>query len=72
MARRREEMDALNESGALLRKYQYTQIQPMLTLLNMRWTEIAMQFRQYRKGSLEKKAFVEVRNCAEWREGGGE
>ncbi|XP_042209207.1 dystrophin-like [Homarus americanus] len=58
MTSKKAELDKLNESGILLKKYKYNQIQPVLTLLNMRWTEISMQFRQYRKGSLEKKAIV--------------
>ncbi|XP_066986170.1 dystrophin, isoforms A/C/F/G/H-like isoform X32 [Macrobrachium rosenbergii] len=58
MAKKKEELDDLNNSGALLKKYRYNHIQPILTLLNTRWTEINMQFRQYRKVSLEKKTIV--------------
>ncbi|XP_071545194.1 uncharacterized protein [Panulirus ornatus] len=58
MTNKKVELDKLNETGALLKKYKYNQIQPALTLLNMRWTEISMQFRQYRKVSLEKKTIV--------------
>ncbi|XP_069180920.1 LOW QUALITY PROTEIN: dystrophin [Procambarus clarkii] len=58
MTTKKAELDKLNESGSLLKKYKYNQIQPVLTLLNMRWTEVSMQFRQYRKGSLEKKSIV--------------
>ncbi|KAK8748067.1 hypothetical protein OTU49_016299, partial [Cherax quadricarinatus] len=58
MTNKKAELDKLNESGILLKKYKYNQIQPVLTLLNMRWTEISMKFRQYRKGSLEKKTIV--------------
>ncbi|XP_068223554.1 microtubule-actin cross-linking factor 1-like [Palaemon carinicauda] len=58
MAQKKEELDDLNTSGALLKKYKYNHLQPILTLLNTRWTEISMQFRQYRKVSLEKKTIV--------------
>ncbi|KAK7068113.1 hypothetical protein SK128_001327 [Halocaridina rubra] len=58
MANKKEELDKLNASGLLLKKYKYQNIQPVLTLLNTRWTEINMQFRQYRKVSLEKKTIV--------------
>ncbi|XP_064105399.1 dystrophin-like isoform X14 [Macrobrachium nipponense] len=58
MSKKKEELDDLNNSGALLKKYKYNHIQPILTLLNTRWTEINMQFRQYRKVSLEKKTIV--------------
>ncbi|KAK8372489.1 hypothetical protein O3P69_018911, partial [Scylla paramamosain] len=59
MVQKKKELEALNESGALLRRYQYAQIQPALTLLNMRWSEVTMQLRHYSKATLEKKGVLQ-------------
>lgn len=58
MADKRSELDKLNESGELLKKYGYEQIQPLLAVINTRWIELTTQFSQYRKVSLEKKTIV--------------
>lgn len=58
MADKKSELDNLNESGKLLKKYGYEQIQPLLAIINTRWIELTTQFSQYRKVSLEKKTIV--------------
>lgn len=52
---KKNEIEKLTAVGELLKKYKFEELQPILTLINIRWSAINVHLSQYQKtGVLQK------------------